>query len=645
MPNVETLITDNIDVWTSAIKKRGSQGRGSNKKITLYGIKKLRELILELAVRGLLVPQDLSDEPASVLLKKIASEKEQLILHGKLRKQKSSSVISEEDKPYTLPNGWEWVRLNDICVLENGDRSKNYPNKSLLVAKGLPFVNAGHLQEGRIDESQMTFITQERFDILRAGKFSIGDILYCLRGSLGKSAIVDTISQGAIASSLVIVRLMSAINRTYIHNYFDSPLSYSQISLYDNGTAQPNLSAADFGKFLVPLSPEAEQPRIVAKVDELMALCDQLEQQTESSLSAHQTLVETLLNTLLTAAQTSSSLSSSSNTASSASPQATGTKKSDSQISSSQTRSFTAMDGGNEGALISKSGANSFEQAWNRIAQHFDVLFTTEHSIDQLKQTILQLAVMGKLVPQDPSDEPASVLLEKIAAEKEQLIKDKKIKKQKALPTIGEDEKPFELPVGWEWVRLGEISRLMSGKGFKKSEYSDSGARLFQIANVSLGYTKWEVENFMPLSYFDEYPELELFDGDVLIALNRPLLNKKMKVCILSEGDLPAILYQRVGKFDFYGITIDTRYFYYYMQSGLFIDHLDANLQGSDQPFINQSQLVNFLYPLPSFKEQSRIVAKVDEMMALCNTLKSRISESQTTQLHLADAMAEQALN
>ncbi|MDP0561999.1 MAG: hypothetical protein QS721_06595 [Candidatus Endonucleobacter sp. (ex Gigantidas childressi)] len=129
-----------------------------------------------------------------------------------------------------------------------------------------------------------------------------------------------------------------------------------------------------------------------AKVDELMALCDQLEQQTETSLTAHQTLVETLLNTLLTAAQT------------------------------------TPTNSGQE---------SSFYQAWNRIAQHFDLLFTTEHSIDQLKQTILQLAVMGKLVPQDPNDEPASVLLEKIAAEKEQLIKDKKIKKQESLPPIG----------------------------------------------------------------------------------------------------------------------------------------------------------------------------------------------------------------
>ena len=132
-----------------------------------------------------------------------------------------------------------------------------------------------------------------------------------------------------------------------------------------------------------------------------MSLCDQLEQQTETSLAAHTTLVENLLAT-----------------------------------------------------LTSSTDAAELEQNWHRIAEYFTTLFTTEESIDQLKQTVLQLAVMGKLVPQNPNDEPASVLLEKIAAEKAQLIKEKKIKKQKALPPIGEDEKPFELPVGWEWCRL-----------------------------------------------------------------------------------------------------------------------------------------------------------------------------------------------
>lgn len=377
------LITDNLDIWASAVKTKSAAGRGKANKLDLYGIKKLRELILELAVRGLLVPQDPTNEPASELLKKVAAGKAKLVKDGKIRKPKISPEIEVEEKPFELPEGWHWARLQQVCVLENGDRSKSYPNKSVLVDSGIPFVNAGHLQGGRIDKGEMTFITEERYDLLKAGKFSDGDILFCLRGSLGKSAIVEGFERGAIASSLVIVRLVEPLNRYYFLSYFDTPLSYRMIQLYDNGTAQPNMSAGGLGKFLVPLPPIPEQARIVAKVDELMTLCDQLEQQQEASITAHQTLVQTLLDALTTAGE-----------------------------------------------------RDDFTAAWARIADHFDTLFTTEWSIDQLKQTILQLAVMGKLVPQDPNDVPASELLKKIAAEKARLLKDGKIKKQKELAPI-----------------------------------------------------------------------------------------------------------------------------------------------------------------------------------------------------------------
>lgn len=168
--------------------------------------------------------------------------------------------------------------------------------------------------------------------------------------------------------------------------------------------AQPKLSLNSIKHTCIPIPPLEEQEYIADKVDELMALCDQLEQQTEASIEAHQVLVTTLLDTLTNSAD-----------------------------------------------------ADELMQNWARISEHFDTLFTTEESIDQLKQTILQLAVMGKLVPQDPSDEPAAELLKRIAEEKAQLVKEKKIKKQKALPPIAEDEKPFELPSGWEWCRLDDI--------------------------------------------------------------------------------------------------------------------------------------------------------------------------------------------
>ena len=400
--SAEKLITENIDIWTSAIKKRGSQGRGSSNKTELYGIKKLRELILELAVRGLLVPQDPNDEPASVLLEKIAAEKEQLIKDGKIKKQKALPEISEDEKPFELPNGWEWTRIPAV----GHDWGQVKPDQAFT------YIDVGSINK-ELGLVQSPSILSEENAPSRARKIvKEGTVIYStIRPYLLNIAVINSeINPMPIASTaFAIIHPYSGISSSFIYRYLRSPIFINYVESVQTGVAYPAINEKQFSLGLFPLPPEAEQHRIVAKVDELMTLCDQLEQQTESSLTAHQTLVETLLNTLLNADQ------------------------------------------------------NSFNPAWERIAQHFDILFTTEHSIDQLKQTILQLAVMGKLVPQDPNDEPASVLLEKIAAEKEQLIKDKVIKKQKPLPPISEDEKPFELPKGWEWCRISEIAQVGTG--------------------------------------------------------------------------------------------------------------------------------------------------------------------------------------
>lgn len=157
---IQPLITEHFDLWSSAHTTRSTSGRGSSNKLDLQGIKKLRELILELAVRGKLVPQNPEDEPASVLIEQIEAEKAQLVKKKKIKKQKQLPPIDDNEKPFELPAGWKWSRLSALSILENGDRSKNYPNKSLLVDTGIPFVNAGHLSNGHINTREMTFITQ-----------------------------------------------------------------------------------------------------------------------------------------------------------------------------------------------------------------------------------------------------------------------------------------------------------------------------------------------------------------------------------------------------------------------------------------------------------------------------------------------------
>ncbi len=601
-PSAERLITENIDVWTSAIKKRGSQGRGSSKKTELYGIKKLRELILELAVRGLLVPQNPKDEPASVLLEKIAAEKEQLIKDGKIKKQKPLAENSEGNKSFDLPNGWESSLFGDIALIERGGSPR--PIKSFLTEDpaGLNWIKIGDTEQGG------KYITSTNERIIKEGLAKTrmvypGDFLLTNSMSFGRPYISKI--TGCIHDGWLRISPPPSIDKDYLYILLSSPFIIKAFKKAAAGAVVLNLNADKVREVVVLIPPEAEQPRIVAKVNELMALCDQLEQQTETSLTAHQTLVETLLNTLLNAAQT------------------TGTKESDSQTSTSQ--------------------VSSFDQAWNRLAQHFDVLFTTEHSIDQLKQTILQLAVMGKLVPQDPNDEPASVLLEKIAKEKEQLIKNNKIKKQKPLPEISDDEKPFDLPKGWTYSRLGDLAYVFAGNSFKSGDFNETGStRVIKITNVGVGELI-ETEEYLPENFTEKYKNYKVEEGDLVMALTRPYISNGLKVSSCPASYHNALLNQRVAAIRAFS---NTQFLYQFMQSNFVLGLYRNRFGGSGlQPNLKMNDVTDLITPVPPETEQPRIVAKINELMAICDTLKKRLRETQTTQLYLADSMAEQALN
>jgi type I restriction enzyme S subunit len=153
--------------------------------------------------------------------------------------------------------------LKDLCEFENGDRGTNYPNKSARTVTGIPFINAGHLTEAGLDFGSMDYISRERFELLGAGKVQPGDILFCLRGSLGKFASVGDLQEGAIASSLVIVRPTKAILPELVLAYFRSHLCAEMILKFANGAAQPNLSSKNLGQFIMPVPPAAKQREIV----------------------------------------------------------------------------------------------------------------------------------------------------------------------------------------------------------------------------------------------------------------------------------------------------------------------------------------------------------------------------------------------
>lgn len=185
------------------------------------------------------------------------------------------ALVPEEEQPYDVIDNWSWVRLGQMAKFINGDRGKNYPSKKDLINEGIPFINAGHLNDGKINLQNMNYISEEKYNSLGNGKVINNDILYCLRGTLGKTAIINDIEKGAIASSLVILRPNNKISYKYLYYYLISSLGMRMIKLHDNGSAQPNLSANNVKKYTLPLPPTSEQKRIADKVERLLNKIDE----------------------------------------------------------------------------------------------------------------------------------------------------------------------------------------------------------------------------------------------------------------------------------------------------------------------------------------------------------------------------------
>ncbi|ABP34348.1 restriction modification system DNA specificity domain protein [Polynucleobacter asymbioticus QLW-P1DMWA-1] len=244
--------------------------------ISEQNINYLRGIIIDLALEGKISLQDSSKDTLVDFLELCRKNACHSSTKRGRKLNNASDFQSDKKGLHQIPESWSWIRLSELASFENGDRSKNYPSRDQFVAAGMAFINAGHLQEEGIDYSNMNFIDVETYDNLRSGKIKEGDILFCLRGSLGKFAIVKNGETGAIASSLVIIRPFAPEIVDYLGIYFSSTLAKDQILKFDNGTAQPNLAGADLGHFQVPLPPLSEQKAIVASLKRLLALCDQL---------------------------------------------------------------------------------------------------------------------------------------------------------------------------------------------------------------------------------------------------------------------------------------------------------------------------------------------------------------------------------
>ena len=543
------------------------------------GVARLRELILTLAVQGKLVPQDPADEPASVLLQKIRAEKDRLIAEGKIKKDKPLAAIAEEEKPFGLPVGWEWVRLGDVT------------NYGATVKAGALHPDTWVLDMEDIEKSSGRLLQRllfaQRPALSDKNCFFAGDVLYGkLRPYLNKVLVAD--EDGVCTTEIVPFRCYGDYVPQYFRMALSSPFFQEYVNARSYGMKMPRLGTQDARNALIPLPPLAEQSRIVARVEELMRLCDALQAKGQLEATQHAQLLSTLLGTL-TASATPEELA----------------------------------------------------ENWQRVAQHFDLLLDRPQAIDALEQTLLQLAVRGLLVPQDPADEPASVLLQKIRAEKDRLIAEGKIKKDKPLPPVTDEEKPFELPVGWEWVRFGEYFFELCtgpfGSVIHKEDYVEGGVPLINPSHMIGGRISHDPSVSVSLEMSIQLRAYRLSPGDVVLARRGEvgryaLVTEAQDGWLCGTGSFFVKLHDSCNR-EFFGLVLedpDLR------------RHLQGESVGSTMVNLNQRILVETSMALPPLPEQSRIVTRITQLRRLCADLRQRLAEREAVQARLAEALVQQ---
>ncbi|MEP7706530.1 restriction endonuclease subunit S [Paraglaciecola sp. 25GB23A] len=560
----QVLITEHLDIWTSAIKTKSTAGRGSSKKLELVGVKKLRELILALAVRGKLVPQDPNDEPVSELLKKIEVEKAKLVKEGKIKKQKPLPTFSDGEIKIQVPLGWVCKKLPDIYypISPSGKKLKT----SEIQNQGLhPVVDQGQEYISGYSNDDELLIK------LPSPVIVFGDHTRNI-----KYIDFDFIA-GADGTKILCPIL---IYPRYFYLYLNS------YDLESRGYGR-HFKILNDNLFFIP--PEAEQHRIVAKIDELMVLCDQLETQTESSIQAHQVLVETLLATLSNA-----------------------------------------------------KDADELNNNWQMISQHFDVLFTTQDAISQLQQTILQLAVMGKLVKQDPNDEPIENLVEKLYQEH----CERKLNNKDNLVIQNEYEKAkVNITNNKVLIKARFICDFITkGTTPSKPELLERGAIPFlKVYNI--------VKNKLDFAYKPIFISAQthtgilnrsrVFPGDVIMNIVGPPLGK---VAVITDEYPEWNMNQALAVFRPLG-GINSQYLYYMLPTDLVLASVLKEVKGTaGQDNLSLEQCRDLLIPIPSIKQQQLTVELIEILFNLCESLKAKLNQAQTTQLHLTDAIVEQVL-
>ncbi len=551
------------------------------------GVVKLRELILQLAIQGRLVSQDETDESVPMLLKLIKQDEVRVAKNKKNRNDKEAYSFEEGEIPFLIPKNWQWRRLGELGNTQTGTT----PSRSVKAyfGKDYPFIKPADIFADRV-EYENEGLSQKAIN--EGGRLApSGSILMVCIGTVGKVNVIER--ECSFNQQINSISLYSELNPN-LFNYFLRS-NYFQTEAW-NKASRTTIAILNKGKWeriLIPLPPLEEQKRIVARVDELMRLCDELEKRQQARRESRVRLNNATLAPV--------------NNAASLAPE-------------------------------------EFEQASTRLADNFASLYESAETVGKLRSTILQLAVQGRLVPQDSEDEPATALVTRIKKLRGAFA-DTKIAKVEQMPSIDACDMSFPLPDGWRWTRLAEICELItkgSSPKWQGISYVKEGEGILFVTSENVGSYRMLFDNrkFVEARFNEIEPRSILRRNDLLMNIvgasigraavfdSDDIANINQAVCLIRVAE-PALV----------------PYLLHFFNSDLCIQMMFDQQVDNARANLSMGNIAKFPIPVPPLAEQNRIVAKANQLMALCDELDAKLRQAEADSRKLVNAAVKHALS
>lgn len=560
-------------------------------------IPRLRRFILDLAVRGKLVEQDPNDEPASELLKKIEAEKRQFTIRSRERSSEFTP-FQNSSLPFSIPKNWMWVRLGKVIKLWNGFAFKSSDYKQ----HGIPVVRIGDLQNGQIILDSAVYVDCELAESIDDSVWiPEGALLIAMSGATTGKVAFNRTGQRLLLNQRV-GRIQSfSVENEFLRFFFETIIQQNLSVSF--GTAIPNLSTKQINETLFPLPPLAEQHRIVTKVNELMALCDELEASQAKRERRRDRLVSATLHAL-----------------------------------------------GSDGSLSRPSENNGiqsnddFRNTARFYFNHLPRLTTHPKHIQQLRQTILDLAMRGKLVEQDLEDRSIDDLLEQILQEQTIVVKAGHLKRKVTSDNFKEFDGPHKLPKHWRWARLADLITFGPQNGVSpKPTNDDRMPKALTLTATTSGFLDptYYKHVELPEAVCEEY---WLYPGDVLFQ--RGNTREYVGIAAIYDGPPRLFVFPDLMIRVRFSQSLSLRYIHMALISPHARCFFSTKATGASHsmPKISQGVLLNAPIPLPPLAEQHRIVERVDELMAVCDELEVRIAEAAIVRRKLLEGIILEAL-